>query len=91
MDLYIGAHVETIQFIMAQGMIEAMVLRLKWVKKWNPSIDWEGNQLKVWRKVSSQEAVIKVIRSCYKLLIRKVKEGGTGKAWAGGGAGSINP
>lgn len=40
-ELKVSTHVETIQFIIASVMTEAMVLGLLWWRKWNPSINWD--------------------------------------------------
>lgn len=44
-ELKIGTHTKNICFFVVPGMTETMMLGLAWLKKWNPSIDWERNWL----------------------------------------------
>lgn len=52
-DLKLGTHVQTIQFIVAPAMSNAMVLGLIWWRKWNHYINWDGVTLQMRRKVTS--------------------------------------
>ncbi|XP_039213407.1 uncharacterized protein LOC120314410 [Crotalus tigris] len=45
--LELGAHWETIQFVVAPAMSEAVILGLAWLDKWEPTIWWEGGYRRV--------------------------------------------
>lgn len=37
-SMRMGSHKETIRFMVAPKMVEVMILRLAWLKKWSPTI-----------------------------------------------------
>lgn len=40
MHLRLGNHEETIRFMVATKMADAMILGLSWLSKWNPAVHW---------------------------------------------------
>lgn len=46
LEMQMGAHSETLSFIVAPGMERPLVLGLAWLKRWNPQVDWRKGLLK---------------------------------------------
>lgn len=73
-ELKAGSHTETIRFIAAPGMKEAIVLGLAWLKKWNPSGKLDSNKWQMRKKkVSGPQELVRVLRSCCVAAVEKVK------------------
>lgn len=79
-EMRMGPHKETINFIIAPGMDHPMVLGLAWLEKWNPSIDWRKNILNVHQRSHGKKAAVKVELCSHMPLVKKVNGEGAASA-----------
>lgn len=72
-SLRIENHIEPIHCIVAPRMTETMFLRVAWLKKWKPAVDWGGDKWHIRKRAAKQQKLRKAPGASHKPVAREVK------------------